>query len=125
MSEAPPFRLANSVIRNPDGKVKFRRYKVGGYDHYHIGVWLEAADPERLNDVTHVEYELHPSFRKRIRSSRNRSNNFSITFWSWGTFTVAARVFLADQSEPLIVEHDLKYDLPAADEEYVDVSDNS
>lgn len=119
---APQFRLANSVIRNPEGKIKVRRFSEDGYEHFHIGLWLEASDPDAMNQVTHVTYELHPTFANRNRSSRNRANNFSITFWSWGTFEVKAEVFLSGQEEPIILHHQLEYELPAADDEYVDVS---
>jgi transcription initiation factor IIF auxiliary subunit len=118
----PTFRLSNSVIRSPEGKIKFRRFSPNGYEHYHIGVWLESDDPEGLNLVSEVEYELHPTFATRVRRSRNRANNFSITFWSWGTFRVKAKVFLVDRDEPIFVEHDLQYDLPADDSAYVEVS---
>ncbi len=119
---APQFRLANSIIRNPEGKIKFRRFSNDGYEHYHVGLWLEASDPDALNAVTHVTYELHPTFANRVRTSRNRANNFSITFWSWGTFDVKAEVHLADKEEPVIVHHELQYDLPADDGEYIDVT---
>ena len=122
-AQQPRFWLRNSVIRNPDGKIKFKRVSAGGYEHYHIGVWLESSDTAALQRVSRVEYELHPTFANRIRESRNCANNFSITFWSWGTFVIKAKVYLIDQEEPLLLEHQLEYDLPAEDSAYIDVSD--
>jgi transcription initiation factor IIF auxiliary subunit len=116
------FRLNNSIIRDPDGRIKFKRLKEGGYDHYHVGVWLEADDERDLERVEWVEYELHPSFRNRVRTSHNRANDFSITFWSWGTFHIQAKVHLAG-ADTVTVERELNYDLPAdTGSNYVQVS---
>jgi transcription initiation factor IIF auxiliary subunit len=121
------YRLKNSVIRDPGGRIKFRKLKEGGYEHYHIGVWLEADSEREMDRVSLVEYELHPSFEKRLRSSKNRSNDFSITFWSWGTFVIRALVHLVDkEAHPLVITHQLEYDLPADDgTNYVDFTGRS
>jgi len=123
MSAQPRFWLRNSVIKNPEGKIKFWRPTPGGYEHYHIGVWLESSDIAALQRVSRVEYELHGTFKNRIRQSRNAANNFSITFWSWGTFVIKAKVYLLDQDEPMLLDHQLEYDLPAEDSAYAEVSD--
>lgn len=117
------YRLRNNVIRDPKGRVKVRTYHPGGREHYHIGLWLEADSDREKDHVARVDYILHPSFRERTRSSANRSNDFSITFWSWGTFDVEAHVHLVGGGEPVVVRHDLVYDLPPDDpDNYVDVS---
>lgn len=115
------YRLNNSVIRDPEGKVKYQRFRPGGLEHYHIGIWVEG-EPGELDRIERVEYVLHPTFQKRIRNSSQRSNNFSVTFWSWGTFEVEARLYLVGGAEPIAVRHELVYDLPPDDaENYVDV----
>jgi transcription initiation factor IIF auxiliary subunit len=117
------YHLRNNVIRDPLGRVKVRTYHAGGREHYHIGVWLEADSDREMDHVARVEYLLHPSFRQRERSSANRSNDLSITIWSWGTFLVQAKVHLVGGGEPITLTHDLVYDLPPDDpENYVDVS---
>lgn len=118
------YRLKNSVIRDPSGRIKFRRLKAGGHEHYHIGVWLEADSEREMDRVALVEYELHPSFKERTRTSTNRSNDFSITFWSWGTFVIRALLHLVGEEADFVrVEHQLEYDLPADDgTNYVDVT---
>ena len=107
------FKMCNSVIRDPQGRVKFKRLSGPGADHYHIGVWVEADDPAQMERVTHVEYLLHPSFGNRLRRSENRKNDFSITFWAWGVFEVEARVFVQGQPEPERITHFLDIKLPA------------
>lgn len=117
------YRLKNSIIRDPRGRIKFLKKRDGGYEHYHVGVWLEADSEREMDRVAMVEYELHPTFRERLRTSANRANDFSITFWSWGTFVIRASLHLVDQSSPQIVEHQLEYDLPADDgTNYVEVT---
>ncbi len=115
------YHLRNSVIRSPAGKIKFRRFNAGGHDHYHIGVWLEAENDRQLDHVEFVEYELHSTFKNRVRRSAKRSNNFSVTFWSWGTFKVRATAHLVG-GETVTVEHQLQFDLPAEDDQYVEVT---
>lgn len=114
-------QFANQVIRNPDGKIKFQRFSPKGKDHYHVGVWVDEPDT-RLDQIDHVEYWLHPSFKNRRRVSASRANKFSITFWTWGLFAVEITVHLKDGR----VEKDrfhLNYSLPADNgSNYVDVS---
>lgn len=115
------YRLRNNIIRNPAGKIKFRQFKPDGYQHYHVGVWLEGDDERALDRVESVEYTLHPTFAQPVRKSSNRSNDFSVTFWSWGTFTVHARVNLVGGGA-VEVAHDLDYDLPEDPTLYEQVS---
>ena len=121
-NKTPKFTLVNNVIRNSARKIKFKKFKDDGYEHFHIGVWVESDPPRAAHHIRKVEYELHPTFRKRNRESRNRKNDFSITFWSWGTFRVRAELHMMDGS---IIEvfHDLEYDLPNDDgSNYINVS---
>lgn len=117
------FALRNSVIRNPKGKIKYRRFKPNGYEHYHVGLWVEAPNSDDLDQVTHVVYTLHPTFRNRVRRSSDRMNNFSVTFWSWGAFAVSAELFFSDSDQPISISGELTFELPESDSEYVDVSD--
>ncbi|MEL6808306.1 MAG: pYEATS domain-containing protein [Pseudomonadota bacterium] len=117
------YKMCNSVIKDPKGRVKFKRLSATGGDHYHVGVWVEADTAEELDRVTHVEYLLHPSFPNRNRRSDNRKNDFSITFWAWGAFKVEARVYLRGVAEPVPISHFLDIKLPAdTGQNYVDVT---
>lgn len=116
------YRLRNSVIRDPKGRIKFRRLSASGGEHYHIGVWLEADTETEMDRVTRVEYLLHPTFPNPNRSSANRKNDFSITFWAWGAFEIVATVHLAD-GETEQVRHRMDISLPAdTGENYIDVT---
>lgn len=122
VKESPSFTLANNVIRNSARKIKFKKFTDGGYEHFHIGVWVESVPPRAAYLIRKVEYELHPTFKKRIRETRNRKNDFSITFWSWGTFKIKAKLHMMDGSISEIF-HELKYDLPHDDgDNYINVS---
>ena len=107
------YRLRSSVIRNPDGKIKFRRSPSSETDHYHLGVSVVADSETELDAVDRVEYELHPTFRNRIRNSFNRKNDFSITFWAWGAFEIAATIHFVDpDADPEVIKHTLSIKLP-------------
>lgn len=98
------------IIKTSEGQIKYRLFHDGGREHYHIGIWLEG-DKEELDDVEKVEYELHPSFKRRLRSSSNRENNFSITIWTWGMFNIEATVHFKDGSSRKHTYY-LSYELP-------------
>lgn len=115
------YRFDRKLIKNPDGKVEFRRFRAGGRDHYHIATWLEGSD-EELDRVARVEYRLHPSFKRPVRSSSDRGNKFSITLWAWGMFNVDAVLHFQDGTSE---SHNyyLNYELPDDDgENYIDLT---
>ena len=101
------------IIKNPQGQIKYRFLHKGGREHYHIGISLEGSD-EELDKVEKVEYELHPSFKRRVRSSANRENKFSITIWTWGMFKIEATIYFTDGSTSKHSYY-LSYELPADD----------
>ena len=111
----------NTLIRNPERKIKYRKFSKDGYEHYHIGVWIDGTD-EELSEVSRVEYLLHSSFKNRSRSSRARENGFSVTFWAWGTFDIQDKLHKRNGEIETKV-HSLKFNLPVDDgTNYVDVS---
>lgn len=78
-----------------------RRFREGGRLHRNVRIYLEAGD-NVLDKIRHVEYELHPTFRQRIRRSEDRRGNFEITIWTWGYFSIQARLFMKDNSVQLV-----------------------
>ena len=102
-----------NVIQTIDGKIKYRVPSEGGRERYHIGVWIDGPD-EELDTIQKVEYRLHPSFNKPLRSSGNRKNNFSITFWTWGTFEIEVLVHKINGPTESFV-HDMHFELPPDD----------
>ena len=106
------YDLRSSAIKSRSGKIKFRKTD-RDTSLYHIGVWLATASDEDRDAVDHVDYLLHPSFRTRERTSANRANDFSITFWAWGAFEIKATVhFVDERRKPVTILHELQPDLP-------------
>ena len=98
------------IIKTTQGQIKYRIFHEGGREHYHIGIWLEGSDSE-LDEVERVEYELHPSFKRRLRTSTNRDNRFSVAIWTWGMFNIDATICFKDGSTAKRSYY-LSYDLP-------------
>jgi len=112
--------VAHEVEKDRRGKIKYRRFRKGGYDHYKVKLYIKGDD---LKNVSHVEYELHPTFSNRNRTVEDPSDNFSLSIWTWGEFDVAVTVYLKD-GEIKTFNHPLEYSnqLPANDDAYVDVT---
>src|SRR5882757_10425679 len=102
--------VESQVIRNPEGKVKFWVPSSKGRRHYHLGVWINGTD-EELNRISYVEYLLHETFNKPLRRSENRENKFSVTFWTWGMFSIRVTIHFRDGSQK-IINYYLSYQLP-------------
>ena len=49
-----------------------------------------------------VQYELHPSFKNRIRVSDKRSEKFDIKIWTYGYFIVKAKLLFFDGTTDII-----------------------
>jgi transcription initiation factor IIF auxiliary subunit len=113
------YLIKSNVIRSVEGKVKYKQLNENGKKHFHLGVWIEAPERE-LDEVEFVEYSLHPTFKKQKRVSRNRPNNFSITFWTWGMFNIDVTIHL-HSGEIINKNYYLEYDLPNNKEEYAQV----
>lgn len=91
----------DEIISERISGVSGRRFREGGRLHRNVRIYLEARD-SGLDNIDHVEYELHPTFRQRIRSSNNRRGKFEITIWTWGYFSIQARLFMKDGSVKLV-----------------------
>lgn len=83
------------------------KYRISGKPHYQIYLQLHSNDEANLDNVSFVEYKLHPTFKDRIKVSANRLNNFQIEIIAWGTFEVEVTVGLKDSS-PFFFKQDLK-----------------
>ena len=97
------------------GRIRVRRFQPDGYDHYRIRLSIDGP----LDEITSVQYELHPTFRSPVRNSRDRSDRFAIEFWTWGEFEVLVTAYYSDGSEQAIT-YQLEYssELPAEDSAY-------
>ena len=113
-------KTKHEVLRDARDRVKFKRFREGGYDHYNLAVWVDESDVV-LDQIEWVEYRLHKSFKRRTRRAESRSNRFSITIWTWGQFDIEVTAHLRDGSVRQAV-HTLEYSLPAdTGDNYVDV----
>jgi len=112
--------VAHEVQKNKRGKIKYRRFRRDGYAHYRVRLYLKGDD---ISKVSHVEYELHPTFSKRTRTVESSRDRFSLYIWTWGEFEVVVTVYMKDGEKKSIV-HSLEYSnmLPLSENEYVDVS---
>lgn len=79
-----------------------KQFIEGGRPHYNAGISLEADNPSELDAVDFVDYELHPTFKDRHLTGRNRSNNFEVRIWSWGFFNAKAKVVLKNGAPEMI-----------------------
>jgi transcription initiation factor IIF auxiliary subunit len=107
------FSIERQIIKNPQGKIKVWTPNGNGQEHFHIGIWIDGTEQE-LDSVDHVEYKLHPSFTKPVRTSSNRANKFSVTIWTWGMFEIDVAIYLQDGSVQRL-KYYLSYELPADD----------
>ena len=78
---------------------KPQRFREGGRLHKNIRIYLDPANDADLDDIISVDYELHPTFKDRYRSSENRSRNFETRIWTYGYFKIKAILNFKDGSK--------------------------
>jgi transcription initiation factor IIF auxiliary subunit len=71
--------------------------KYEGDEWWRWAVWVEGPDTE-IDQISRVEYTLHPTFRHPVRIISTRRNKFKLATSGWGVFPVYARVFRKDGS---------------------------
>jgi transcription initiation factor IIF auxiliary subunit len=80
-----------------------------GEDWWRWSVRVEG-DPESLDQIARVVYQLHPTFPQPVREVTDRETNFAVKSEGWGTFVIHARVELQDgRSQKLSHELQLTY----------------
>lgn len=77
-----------------------KRFRPGGKRHYYVRVWVEADTADEMAAVASVIYQLHPTFRERLRTSSDKSRQFEITFWTYGFFEITAVLFFPAGTTP-------------------------
>jgi transcription initiation factor IIF auxiliary subunit len=112
------------LATNESDKIEYWKPDSKAREHFHLKISLEGS-PFVLDEVEHVEYRLHKSFRKPERVSHDRANNFAIDVWTWGMFMVYITVFWKGGSESHM-QHYLSYELPPDNgTNYVEVTPNT
>ena len=109
-------------LKKKHGKIPFRRFRSGGYDHFNIQLFVEG-DKEELDRLDIVEYQLHSTFPKPLRRVRDRKRSFPLNIWTWGEFDIYVTFHFKDGSVRESV-YSLEYssELPSDDDAYIDVS---
>ena len=112
----PDFTVHHELLRR-NGRIRFRKFKKDGYEHYKIRLYVEGDIP----DIETVQYELHPSFRDPLRESNVARDGFAISFWTYGEFEVLVTVIFRNGNRNTET-YELMYSaaLPAEDEAYID-----
>lgn len=106
--------FASELVKDGEGRIKYRVFnQEGGREHYNLRIWLNGPAAE-LQRVASVEYELHPTFNERVRTSSNASENFAISIWTWGMFPIKATINFKDETKQE-QQFYLSYDLPEDD----------
>lgn len=68
-----------------------RSHPIFGTQFYRWTLWIEG-DPDDLDKVTSVRYNLHPTFERGYAESSDRGFNFRIDAQGWGSFYVDVRI---------------------------------
>lgn len=87
---------------------QWQRYE--GEDWWKWGVWVEGPD-EALDQISFVEWMLHPTFPNPVRNAHNREEKFRIDTGGWGVFPIRANLYMKD-GNILQLEHELVLHYP-------------
>lgn len=69
-------------------------------------VWIDGPT-EKIDEIDHVEYILHPTFPQPVRTVRERSTNFRLESSGWGEFMIHAKI-TTKNGQLLDLEHWLR-----------------
>ena len=84
--------------------------KRGTTDWWNWTAYIDVTDDDNLDEVSYVEYYLHPSFKNPIRRVKEKEGGFPLKTSGWGVFLLRAKVFFKDtKKKPLSLEHYLKF----------------
>jgi transcription initiation factor IIF auxiliary subunit len=87
-----PIEYELEVERVPG--VPLKVFKENGRKNFYVRLFIQSENPSDLDQIDFVIYELHPTFRKPKRMSKDRSNGFDLKIWTWGFFPISAQIFL-------------------------------
>ena len=109
-------------ILKKGGKVKFKRFRKNGNDHFHINIYIDGEKDE-FDQLERVEYELHPTFNNPNRSITKREDGFPLKIWTWGEFDIQVTFYFLDGKVSDKV-YQLRYsnELPTKEDDYIDLT---
>lgn len=112
--------VRSEFVRSGEGKIRYRRVRAGGMEHYNVRVYVDGS-AEELRRVEAVTYELHPSFRNPVHRQTNRASQFELTLWVWGMFDIEVEFELVDGGQAR-TRYYLRFSLPEdTGDNYVEV----
>jgi transcription initiation factor IIF auxiliary subunit len=81
-----------------------------GDDWWKWSIWLQGPEQE-LDEVESVEYKLHPTFPRPVRTVSDRASNFRLATHGWGVFPIQAKI-MKRNGEVVRLRHQLvlRYD---------------
>lgn len=85
-------------------------FQYAGDDYWDWSIWVEA-EPEYLDAIDHVIYNLHYTFPEPVQIRRDPQDNFRLRTSGWGIFTIYIKIMFKDQSI-LDLEHELVLEYP-------------
>lgn len=80
------------------------QFKLNGKLHYQIFLNIEPTESSTIDEIEKVDYYLHSSFKKRLRSSSNKNSNFRIEFKAWGVFNVKVVIFKSNGTKEEFIQ---------------------
>lgn len=86
-----------------------------GRDYWRWSAWIEA-DEGALDQVLKVDWLLHPTFKKSLVRSNDRSTKFRLQSAGWGTFLLRAELHLQGGGQRSL-RHNLRLEYPEAQNE--------
>lgn len=107
-------RVGHKVVKS-GSKIRSRRFREGGYEHYKIRLFVEG-DVAALKSV---EYLLHDTFANPHRIITDPADGFALDIWTWGEFEIKVTLNFKDGTKTEL-SHSLAYsdELPASDSAY-------
>ena len=76
--------------------------------YWNWSVWVEATDDD-LDDIDHVLYILHSTFKHPYREVYERETNFKLDSSGWGVFNIKIKIYLKN-GDTVKLDHGLRFE---------------
>jgi len=82
------YEIKSERVKGNEPKI----FREGGRNHYYVRIFVKPDQPEELDEIDSVQYELHPTFRQRNQVATLQTNGFEIRIWTYGFFNAKAKI---------------------------------